>query len=199
MIYDAGHEPDVIRHMELRQLRDDPAMWEILEVRARALAHQETADDAILGEATVIFQIGDGRYGVSAQLVREVQPLAGYTPLPGTPPFVFGLINLRGRLLAALDIRPLLGVAAASPRPGAALLIVSAGGIEVGLLADEVIEIRRCATRLSPALASADGQVVAWVRGIDSGLTVLLDLALLLADSRLVVNNISDRELLLSV
>jgi purine-binding chemotaxis protein CheW len=199
MIYDAGHEPDVIRHMELRQLRDNPAMWEILEARARALAHQETAEDAILGEATLIFQIGDGRYGVSAQLVREVQPLAGYTPLPGTPPFVFGLINLRGRLLAALDIRPLLGSPVASPRPGAALLIVSAGGMEVGLLADEVIEIRRCATQLSSALSSAEGQVVAWVRGIDSGLTVLLDLALLLADSRLVVNNAGDRGLLISV
>jgi purine-binding chemotaxis protein CheW len=199
MIYDAGHEPDVIRHMELRQLRDNPAIWEILEARARALAHQETADDAILGEATVIFQIGDGRYGVSARLVREVQPLTDYTPLPSMPPFVLGLINLRGRLLAALDIRPLLGVPVASPRPGAALLIVSAGGIEVGLLADEVIEIRRCATRLSPALTSAEGQVGAWVRGIDSGLTVLLDLALLLADPRLVVNNAGDRGLLLSV
>jgi purine-binding chemotaxis protein CheW len=199
MIYDAGHEPDVIRHMKLRQLRDNPAIWEILEARARALAHQEAADDTILGEATVIFQIGDGRYGVSARLVREVQPLTDYTPLPSTPLFVLGLINLRGRLLAALDIRPLLGVPVASPRPGAALLIVSAGGIEVGLLADEVIEVRRCATRLSPVLASADGQVGAWVRGIDSGLTVLLDLALLLADSRLVVNNTGVRELLLSV
>jgi chemotaxis signal transduction protein len=57
-------------------------MWEILEARARALAYQEAADDTILGEATVIFQIGDGRYGVSARLVCEVQPLTDYTPLP---------------------------------------------------------------------------------------------------------------------
>ena len=199
MIYEAGHEPDVIRHMELRQLRDNPAMWEILETRARALAHQEATDETFLGEATLIFQIGDGRYGVSARLIREVQPLTSYTPLPSTPPFVLGLINLRGRLLAALDIRPLLGSPVASPRPGAALLIVSAGGVEVGLLADEVIEIRRCATRLSPALTSAEGQVDAWVRGIDSGLTVLLDLALLLTDSRLIVNNAGDRGLLISV
>jgi purine-binding chemotaxis protein CheW len=182
--------------MELRQLRDDPAVWNILEARARALAHQEADGDALLGEETVIFRLGAGRYGVSARLVREVQPLAGYTPLPGTPPFVLGLINLRGRLLAALDIRPLLGSTANSPSSGAALLIVSAGGIEVGLLADEVIEIRRCDSQLSPALSSAEGQVVAWVRGIDSGLTLLLDLALLLADPRLVVNEVGERRLL---
>jgi purine-binding chemotaxis protein CheW len=178
--------------MELRQLRDNPALWGILEARAYALANQETAEDTILGEATLIFQLGDGRYGVSARLVREVQPLAGYTPLPCTPPFVLGLINLRGRLLAGLDIRPLLGSPVDTPCPGAALLIISAGGMEVGLLADEVVEIRSCATQLSPALSSAEGQVVTWVRGIDGGRTVLLDIALLLADPRLVVNNVGD-------
>src|SRR6476620_10614486 len=120
--------------MELRQLRDEPGLWDILEARARALAQQEAAENTLLGEETVIFQLGAGRYGVSARLVREVQPLAGYTPLPGTPPFVLGLINLRGRLLAALDIRPLLGSVASSPSSGAALLIASAGGMEVGLL-----------------------------------------------------------------
>ena len=185
--------------MELRQLRDDPAVWNILEARASVLAQQEAAENSLLGEETVFFRLGAGRYGVSARLVREVQPLAGYTPLPGTPPFVLGLINLRGRLLAALDIRPLLGSAASPPSSSAALLIVSAGGMEVGLLADEVIEIRRCATQLSPAPSSAEGQVVAWVRGIDSGLTLLLDLALLMADPRLVVNNAGDRRVFASV
>src|SRR5829696_6942259 len=109
----------------------------------RALAHQEADENALLGEETVIFRLGAGRYGVSARLVREVQPLAGYTPLPGTPRFVLGLINLRGRLLAALDIRPLLGSPASPPSSSAALLIVSASGIEIGLLADEVIEVSR--------------------------------------------------------
>jgi len=102
-------------------------------------------------------------------------------------------------LLAALDIRPLLGSAASPHSSSAALLIVSAGGIEVGLLADEVIEIRRCDIQLSPALSLVEGQVIAWVRGIDSGLTMLLDLALLMADPRLVVNNAGDRRVFASV
>jgi purine-binding chemotaxis protein CheW len=182
--------------MELRQLRDEPAVWSILEARAHALAHQEVAEHTQLGEETVIFRLGAGRYGVAAGLVREVQPLVGYTPLPGTPPFMLGLINLRGRLLAALDIRPLLGSSASPPSSGAALLIVSASGIEVGLLADEVIEVRRGATQLSPALSSAEGQMVAWVRGVDPHLTLLLDLALLLADPRLIVNEAGGRGLL---
>src|SRR5215217_3577514 len=109
--------------MNLQHLRDNPAVWNTLEARAQALAHHDVVERAQLGEETVTFRLGAGRYGVDARLVREVLPLAGYTPLPGTPPFVLGLINLRGRLLAALDIRPLLGSAANSPSSGAALLI----------------------------------------------------------------------------
>ena len=173
--------------MELRELRADPALWATLEARARVLAQQDVAEDVRRGDETVIFQLGEARYGVAARLVREVQPLAGYTPLPGTPPFVLGLINLRGRLLTALDLRPLLGVPASPPRAGATLLIVSAGGMELGLLADAVLEIRRAESQLSTALSAAEGQAPAWVRGIDSRLTLLLDLAGLLADPRLLV------------
>lgn len=61
----------------------------------------------------------------------------------------------------ALDIRPLLGLMAGPPRAAAALLIVSANGLEVGLLADEVVEIRHGDTKLSPALSSAEVQAAA--------------------------------------
>lgn len=175
--------------MELRQLRNDSAARQILEARARALAARESSAETQAGEATLTFRLGDTCYGISAQLVREVQPLDGYTPLPGTPAFVLGLVNLRGWLLAALDIRPLLALPPAPPRAGAILLIVSASGLDVALLADEVIEIRPADGNLAPALATPDGHAVAWVRGIDRALTVLIDLALLLADERLVVND----------
>ena len=132
--------------MELGQLRDDPRVRDILEARAQALALQAQAEDTRLSEEILAFRLGDGRYGVSARLIREVQTLGGYTPLPGTPPFVLGLVNLRGRLLAALDIRPLLALPTSPPQPGAMLLIVSASGMDVALLADEVIEIRRGTT-----------------------------------------------------
>jgi len=179
--------------MDLRQLHHDPAVRDILEARARALAYQEAAEDVRQGEETLIFRLGDGRYGVSARLVREVQPLSVYTPLPGTPSFVLGLVNLRGRLLAALDIRPLLALPISSPQPAAMLLIVSASGMDVALLTDEVIEIRPGAADLSPSLASAEGQMLAWARGIDRDLTVQIDLALLLADPGLIVNQAGER------
>jgi purine-binding chemotaxis protein CheW len=178
--------------MDIQQLRDDPGIWSVLEARAKALAHQEVRQSAQQDEKTVIFQLGDGRYGVAAELVREAFRLAGHTPLPGTPPFVVGLVNLRGRLLVALDIRPLLGFPPCPPPPGSMLLIVEASGMEVGLLADAVMEIRSCQTDLATLPSLADGQTVGWVRGVDRELTVQLDLALLLADPRLLVNHGGD-------
>jgi purine-binding chemotaxis protein CheW len=174
--------------MDLRQLRDDPAIWRVLEERSQALAHRETAKQTQQGEEILSFQLGDGRYGISASFVREVQVLRSHTPLPGTPPFVLGLVNLRGRLLSVLDIRPLLSLPLGPPRAGAVLLIIGASGMEVALLADEVIEIRRGHVDLAPSLAAAAGQAAEWVQGVDRDLGVRIDVALMLADARLIVN-----------
>jgi purine-binding chemotaxis protein CheW len=171
----------------IRQLRDDPASLRTLEERAQVLARRAIADDLQRGEEILTFRLGGGRYGIAVRLVHEVQVLGGYTPLPGTPPLILGLVNLRGRLLTILDIRPLLGLSVERAHAGAALLIVGAAGIEVGLLADEVIEIRYGATTLAPSLGSADGQVAPWVHGVDSDLTVRLDLSLLLAEAQLII------------
>jgi purine-binding chemotaxis protein CheW len=168
--------------MNLRQLRDDPETRRILEERARSLARQEAAADAELSEELLTFRLGDGRYGASARLVREVRLLDGYTPLPGTPKLVLGLVNVRGRLLTALDIRPLLALPAPSPQAGALLLVVGNDGLEVGLLADEVLGVSRGAINLAPSLSSLEGQPIPWVLGVDRDLIVRIDLALLLVD-----------------
>jgi purine-binding chemotaxis protein CheW len=173
--------------MNIRTLYDDPVTRRILEERAQALARQEIADDTALHEETLTFQLGDGRYSVLARFVREVQALGAYTPLPGTPPFVIGLVNLRGRLLAALDIRPLLELPATPPQAGAMLLIATAGGTDIALLADTVIEVRRSSTNLTPSFRSIAGQAIAWVQGVDSDLTVRIDLAALLADPNIII------------
>jgi purine-binding chemotaxis protein CheW len=175
----------------LRQFREDPAVWAVLESRALALAQHPLAAEADLGEELLTFQLGQDRYGIAANLVQEVQMLGKHTPLPGTPAFVLGLVNVRGRLLAVLDIRPLLHQPTLAPRSAAVLMIVQAHGMEVGLLADEVIEIRRASLEQSPALTTSNGQTIAWVRGIDRDLTILIDLNALLADPRLVVNDTS--------
>ena len=174
--------------MDLKYLRDDPAAWRILEERARALMAQEHTAETELGEEILTFRLGDGDYSVPAQYVREAQPLGEITPLPFTPAFLVGLVNVRGRLLATLDIRPLLDMPEAPPQPQAFLLVLTANGMEVGLLADAIVEVRRSDDQLAPVLSTASGRGVAWVRGVDRRLSLLLDPPGLLADPRLAIN-----------
>src|SRR5262245_768623 len=177
--------------MDIRTLREDPAAWRILEERARALMVQESDADAELGEELLTFRLGDGEYSLPAQYVREVQALGDITPLPFTPAFLVGLVNVRGRLLAVLDIRPLLDIARAPIRPQSFLLVLMVQGLEVGLLADAVVEVRRSDEQLAPVLSTAAGRGVAWVRGVDRRLSLLLDPRALLADPRLPINGVA--------
>ena len=173
--------------MDLKHFRDDPAAWRILEERARGLLTQETTETE-LGEEILTFHLGGGSFCIPAHFVREVQQLGDVTPLPGTPPFVVGLINLRGRLLATLDIRPLLDMVQGPPQADAFLLILAANGIEVGLLADGVVEVRRSDDDLTPVFSAVTGRGIAWVRGVDRHLNLWLDAPALLSDPRLIVN-----------
>lgn len=174
--------------MDLQQLRDDAAAWKVLEERARDLALQDVASADVLGEEVLIFRLGDGGYSLPARSVHEVQPFENYTPLPAVPSFVIGLVNIRGRLLSAIDIRPLLDIAVRPPDAAAFLLIVGAAGMEVGLLADSVTEVAQGDAELAPALSTTAGRGVAWIQGVDRHHNLVLDPNSLLTDPRLLVN-----------
>ncbi len=84
---------------------------QVLEERARALARPP--EDQADGDALelVVLAVGAERYGVDVRQVREVRPLAGLAPVPGTPACWVGLVNLRGSLCPVLSLRRYLRLA----------------------------------------------------------------------------------------
>lgn len=174
--------------MSLQHLYNDPAARRVLEERAQELARREQQDTMILGEEIVVFQLGQARYALPTSAVTEVHPLGHWTPLPATPPWVIGLVNVRGHILCAIDIRPLLDVPPSPPRPQSTLIRVNANGLEVGIMADTVVEVRYSTGDITPAFSTAQGRGGAWVKGIDSQLTLMLDPAML-TDSGLIVDD----------
>lgn len=109
----------------------------------------ETHDDAApadAGEPTVpqrlvLFEVGEHRFGIPIESIREIVDPRPCTPLPGSPAFVCGLINLRGRLVTVLDLGGRLGLPAASAHPGHSLVILDHGATRVGLAVEEVAGI----------------------------------------------------------
>jgi purine-binding chemotaxis protein CheW len=175
--------------MSLDALRNNPEIWRELEERAQLLARQQLEFESAQGEEVISFRLGESGFCVPAQYVREVQPLDNWTPLPTTPSFVFGLVNVRGKILSALDLRPLLDMKQTAIPNEAFLLIVSAHNTEVGLLADGVDEVRRGDRELSPTLSAVAGHGVPWVLGLDQSLNLVIDPPQLFADPRVIVND----------
>ena len=143
-------------------------------------------DDDVVGApaGAVILRIAGSRYAVEMSAVAEVVPVPTVTRVPGAPGWLRGVVNWRGRVLAVVDLRPLVG-AAIDPLPTSARLVVlSDGEVEVGLLAGGVPGLLEWAPGdLQPMPATASSGMAALVRGVVDfeGPVALLDAAAVVA------------------
>ena len=83
----------------------------ILHERALALAKENTSlatEEAYL-EVTS-FHLGREQYAFESRMIREIVRLREYTPLPCVPPFIAGILNLRGWIISLLDLRQVFGL-----------------------------------------------------------------------------------------
>ncbi len=77
-----------------------------LKERARALAREAAGIEEDESHLEVVeFMLAHERYALELTHIREVYPLKELTPLPGTPDFVLGIINVRGQILSIVDIK----------------------------------------------------------------------------------------------
>lgn len=113
------------------------------------------------------FTQGRERYGVLLEEVVEVQGLEHYSPVPGAPPFVHGVMHFRGEILSLLDLRRLLGVPETGLADVHAVIVVQADGRRAALAATQLEEIASVASQelrqppLSPGQSSPD-----WIVGV---------------------------------
>jgi purine-binding chemotaxis protein CheW len=89
----------------------------------------------------VSFKVGQEHYGIDIQLVREIRAWQVATPLPNTPPFVRGVINLRGTIVPVLDLRARFGQGTTEPSAAHVIIVVAVGTRIVGILVDAVSDI----------------------------------------------------------
>ena len=97
----------------------------VMDARARALARVPAAPTRA-AEALEIatFALAHERYGVETRFVREVVRLTDYARLPAAPPFLVGVVNLRGEILALIDLRTFFNLPAADLTDLARVLVL---------------------------------------------------------------------------
>jgi purine-binding chemotaxis protein CheW len=167
----------------------------VMDERARILARVPAAPPQAGDVLDVVtFALANERYGIEARYVREIVRLVDFTPVPGVPDFIIGLVNLRGEILVVVDLRRFLGVTAKGLTDLSRVIVLGSGHAEFGVLADEVHEVTTL--RVDEAHEPPESVVGvgrAHLRGVTEHALILLNGAVLLNDARLFVDQGPER------
>lgn len=129
-----------------------------MSIPATTTASPSTSAIAALrgSQEVLTFTIDDQSYGLDLLSVREIRAWTDVTPLPNTPPFVRGVINLRGAVVPIFDLRVRLGGGVTQPTSANVVIVVEIGDESCGLLVDTVSDILALgAESLQPVPATA--------------------------------------------
>ena len=136
------------------------------------------------------FVVGDAEYGIGILRAKEIIEYDTVTAVPNAPPFVRGVINLRGRVVSVVDLAVRFGRQPAEVTRRSCIVVVEVdrGGTRdvVGIVADrvsQVVELPADAIEPSPAFGS--GVRTDWLLGLgraDKGFVLLLDTDRMLSD-----------------
>lgn len=182
-----------------RMLADDfqPSAAEqarILERRAQELARIPAPESPGDEREVLEFSIAGERFAFESAWVSEIVVLGELTALPCTPPFVRGVVNMRGRIVSAIDLRRLFGLPDKGIVDFHRIIVLSTDGMEFGVLADQVegvARIRMGALQRGHARETACGMLGEFAMGImarDAAPLTMLDAKKLLHDRRMLVD-----------
>ncbi len=130
----------------------------------------------------VVFRVGGTEYVLPASDVLQMESFTGATPVPGAPPFVAGIIHVRGRVVPVVDLRARFGLPPVPLTLDSRVVVVELANRTVGLLADsarEVVKLEAENLQAPPSMMSVDGAVgfIKSVAHVQKRLLMLLDFA----------------------
>lgn len=161
----------------------------ILKARAQALAQEPvSADAADVCIEVVEFILAHERYAVETRYVREVYPLENLTPLPCTPAFVLGIVNVRGEILSVIDLKKFFELPEKGLTDLNKVIVLESADMVFGIVADAISGVRRIQRAgIQPSLPTLTGIREDYLLGVTAERVVVLDAEKLLNDEELIV------------
>lgn len=170
---------------------DPTAVRNILRERARALARKADAPANAFGPSIEVleFKLANESYALETKYVVEACPFKELTPLPCTPPFIRGIVNIRGRILPVLDIKVFFDLPLKGITDLHRIVLVEGNDLTFGLLADQVASVRTIpADAVHPALPTLTGIRAEYLLGVTAEHLIVLDMGRILADPKIIVH-----------
>lgn len=164
----------------------------LLKMRAVSMASEpELKRDSADMIEVIGFKLSNENYCFESSFVREVFPLNDFTPLPGVPAFILGIVNVRGQILPVVDLKKFFNL----PEKGIGelnkIIILHNENMEVGILADEIEGskvIYQDELLSIPLIISAIGKK--YLKGITKENLIVLSAKILLSDKSIIVNEV---------
>ncbi len=131
-------------------------------------AEDESSDD---DEQVVVFRLDKEEFGVPIDSVQEIVRVPDeLTHVPKAPPFVEGVINLRGAVLPVIDLRRRLGLPTVERSDRQRVMVFLIAGMRTGFIVDsvaEVLKIHKSAIEAAPRLSSEQGKLLARMANLE--------------------------------
>jgi purine-binding chemotaxis protein CheW len=141
-------------------------------------------DDPVL--QWVIFRLDNETYGINVMQVQEVLRYTEVAPVPGAPPYVLGIINLRGNVVTVIDTRLRFGLLQTETNDQTRIVIIETENQVVGILVDavaEVVYLRQSEIETTPNVGNEE--TAKYIQGVchkNKELLILVDLEKMMSD-----------------
>ncbi len=126
------------------------------------------------------FRLGGEEYAIDISAVQEINRMTEVTKVPNSPPYIEGVLNLRGRIIPAVNLRKKFGLPEREYDRHTRIMVVDVDGTMVGLIVDAVSEVLRISPEtIEPAPEMSAGVNSKYIRGVgkvNGRLVILLDL-----------------------
>jgi purine-binding chemotaxis protein CheW len=134
----------------------------------------------------VTFKLDRETYGINVMQVQEVLRFTEVAPVPGSPIYVMGIINLRGNVVTVIDTRKKFGLESNEINDNARIVIIEAETQVIGILVDSVAEVVYLkSSEIDVAPNVGNDESAKFIQGVsnrDGELLILVDLNQLLSD-----------------
>ena len=139
------------------------------------------------------FALAEEEYGIGILKVKEIIGMMTITPVPQTPSFVKGVINLRGKVIPVVDLRSKFEMEAIDYTERTCIIVVEIKGkmenIQIGIVVDsvsEVINVKETEVEDTPAFGtSLDTEFILGIAKIEGNVKILLDIDAVLSAEEL--------------
>ncbi len=155
----------------------------------RVAQHEAARSAAAMGGEFLTFRLGGEEYGIDILKVQEIRSYDAPTRIANAPPFIKGVVNLRGVIVPIVDLRLKLGCERADYNSFTVVIVLNVKGRIVGAVVDsvsDVLALEGGAIKPAPEMSSAiDTHFITGIGSVSDRMLILMDIEGLMASEEM--------------